>query len=226
MVLRASASSSPQSAAALAALCESYWYPLYAFARRQGHDSVEAQDLTQSFFARLLEKRDLAGVDRGKGRFRAFLLASLRHFLLNEWDKARAAKRGGGLTKLALDFDAAEGRYRFEPSHERTAEAIFDRAWALTMLDQVRARVRSEYEAEQKQKQLELLQTFLSGDGAVASYREVGQRLGMTEAAVKVAVHRLRRRFRELLREEISHTVASEQDIDDEIRDLFDALRT
>jgi len=225
VVLQAGASSSPQSAAALESLCESYWYPLYAFVRRQGHGSADAQDLTQSFFARLLEKRDLAAVDRSKGRFRAFLLASLRHFLMNEWDKERAAKRGGGRTKLHLDYQAAEDRYRLEPSHARTAEAIFDREWALTLLDQVRERVRAEYAAEQKQPQLELLQRFLNGEPASTPYREAGERLGMTENAVKVAVHRLRRRFRELLRQEISHTVASEQEIDDEIRALFIALR-
>ena len=225
LVLDAGRDSSPTSEQALAALCETYWYPLYAFVRRQGYESSDAQDLTQGFFARLLEKRDLASVNRDKGRFRSFLLASLKHFVINEWDKARAVKRGGGQPQLSLEFDAAESRYSIEPRHGQTAEAIFDREWALTLLEQVRARLAAEHTSDERRPQYEQLHVYLTGETAVSAYREVGERLGLTEGAVKVAVHRLRVRFRELLREQISHTVATEAEIDDEIRALFSALK-
>lgn len=217
--------SSAQARQALATLCESYWYPLYAFVRRQGYQPADAQDLTQGFFARLIEKQDLGAVDQTKGRFRAFLLASLKHFLMNEWDKARAQKRGGGHTCLTLDFDVAETKYRREPYHGETAEAIFDREWALTLLDQARSQLAAEHRTERQRQQFELLQLFLSGEPRALSYAEAGERIGMTEGAVKVAVHRLRGRFRDLLRAHIRQTVDQDHDIDDEIRDLFEVLR-
>lgn len=224
MVVDAGRESSPTSKQALAQLCESYWYPLYAFVRRQGYSSADAQDLTQGFFARLLDKRDLAQVDREKGRFRSFLLASLKHFLINEWDKGQAAKRGGGRTRLSLQFDEAECRYAVEPSHNRTAEAIFDREWAMIILDGVRSRLSAEHTGD-RCRQYERLQEYLTGEPSSTSYREAGEELGMTAGAVKVAVHRLRRRFRELLREMIAQTVATQAEIDDEIGALFEALR-
>lgn len=225
LVLNAGRDSSPLRDASLATLCEVYWYPLYAFVRRQGYDSSDAQDLTQGFFAKLLERGDLVGIDKSKGRFRSFLLAAMKHFLINEWDKQRAAKRGGGQAKLSLDFERAESRYSLEPSHTRTAEADFDREWALTMLDQVRSQLAQEHSTGDQHAQYEELQVYLTGERADSSYRDAGERLGMSEGAVKVAVHRLRRRFRELLREQIGQTVAEETEIDQEIADLFNALR-
>lgn len=222
MVLQAGRECSPE---AWSALCETYWYPLYAFVRRQGHSVADAQDLTQGFFLRLIERRDLDAVDRSKGRFRSFLLVAMKHFLINEWDKQRAEKRGGTRTKLSLDFDAAESRYSLEPSHERTADAIFDREWALMLLEHVGSQLACDYESAGKRELFDQLQVFLTADGQGPSYREAGDRLGMTEGAVKVAVHRLRARFRDLLRGEIGRTVAAESEIDDEIRALFDALR-
>lgn len=225
MVLDAGRASSPTAEQALATLCETYWYPLYAFVRRQGYESANAQDLTQGFFLRLLEKRDFADVNREKGRFRSFLLASLKHYLINEWDKARAVKRGGGRPQLSLEFESAESRYSLQPAHGQTAEVIFDREWALTMLDCVRSRLASEHADDDRRDQYEQLHIYLTGEATSLSYREAGERLSMTEGAVKVAVHRLRRRFRELLREQIAQTVATEAEIDDEIGALFQALR-
>src|SRR5271155_2907054 len=152
LVLAAGQRSSPQSSAALATLCENYWYPLYAYVRRRGHDSDEAQDLTQAFFTRLLEKNDLAAADPERGRFRSFLLASLKHFLANEWDRARAEKRGGGRSVLSIDFGTAEERYRAEPSHELTPEKIFERRWALTVLDHALKRLRTEFAGGGREK--------------------------------------------------------------------------
>jgi len=190
VVLQAGRQSSPTSERALATLCELYWYPLYAFVRRQGYPAADAQDLTQGFFLRLLQKRDFANVDREKGRFRSFLLASLKHYLFNEWDKVRAAKRGGGRLVLSLEFDDAESRFSLEPQHDRTAEVIYDREWALTMLDQVRSQLAEEH-TEDRRSQYEVLERYLTGESASLSYREAGEQLGMSEGAIKVAVHPL-----------------------------------
>src|SRR5271155_692938 len=164
LVLAAGQRSSPQSSAALATLCENYWYPLYAYVRRRGHDSDEAQDLTQAFFARLLEKNDLAAADPERGRFRSFLLASLKHFLANEWDRQRAQKRGGGRPPFSIDFGAAEDRYRGEPSHELTAEKIFERRWAMVLLANVQARLEQEYVEAGKPTAFNRLKIFLTGE--------------------------------------------------------------
>ncbi len=207
---------------ALARLCTTYWYPLYAFVRRQGHGPHDAQDLTQEFFARLLEKGWLDGVDRERGRFRSFLLASMKHFLANEWDRAHALKRGGGTTLLRLDDETAEARYRKEPADHTTAEQLFDRRWALTILEQVLARLRSEMEASGKLPQFEALKFSLMGEKT--AYAEVARQLRMREGAVKVAVHRLRERYRALIRAEIAETVASTTEVEDELRHLFAAL--
>jgi RNA polymerase sigma factor (sigma-70 family) len=226
LVLAAGRPNSPQASAALATLCETYWYPLYAYIRRRGHDADDAQDLTQAFFTRLLEKNDLATADSERGKFRSFLLTSLKHFLSNEWDRGHAQKRGGGRTPVSIDFVAAEGRYNLEPSHELTAEKIFDRRWALTLLDQVLARLREESVQGGKSQIFELLKVFLTGENAPVSIRELADKLAMTEGALKVAVHRLRRRYRELLRTEIGETVADPDEIEQEIRDLFAAIRS
>ena len=224
VVLEAGRSDSPQAAAALETLCRAYWYPLYSFVRRQVRDPQTAQDLTQEFFARLLAKDSLAGVDRRKGRFRSFLLAALKHFLADEWDRWRRLKRGGGQPLLSLDETTAEGRYRLEPAHDLTPERQYDRRYALTVLDRVLARLEEEFAAAGKRPLFEALQGSLVGDENVAPYTETGKRLHMSEAAVKVAAHRLRQRYRELLRAEIADTVASPAEIEDELRQLLAAL--
>src|SRR5271155_4363205 len=224
LVLAAGQRSSPQSSAALATLCENYWYPLYAYVRRRGHDSDEAQDLTQAFFARLLEKNDLAAADPERGRFRSFLLTSLKHFLSNEWDRARAEKRGGGRSLLSIDFGTAEERYRAEPAHDLTPEKIFERRWALVLLENVLARLHDESAQAGKADSFDRLKGFLTGEQTAVTYGQLAAELNMSEGALKVAVHRLRRRYRELLRAEIEETVADPEEIDQEIRDLFSAL--
>ena len=224
VVLAAGQRVTPQSAEALEKLCRTYWYPLYAYIRRQGYDAHDAQDLTQAFFARFLEKNYLGDVDRAKGKFRSFLLASLKHFLANEWDKARAKKRGGAQTFIPLDNGSAETRYGLEPAHDETADKIYERRWALTLLDQVLARLQGEYVAAGKTRSFDELKVFLTGEKSSAPYSEVAAKLKLTEGAVKVAVHRLRHRYRELLRAEIAQTVGSPDEIDAELRHLFAAL--
>jgi RNA polymerase sigma-70 factor (ECF subfamily) len=212
----------PESRTALAALCDVYWYPLYAYIRRRGHDADRAQDLTQELFARLLEKDGLASVDEGRGRFRSFLLAACRHFLSNQRDHDRAGKRGGGRPPLSLDGLDAEGRYRREPAHQETPERLFERRWALSLLDRVLSRLREEHVASGKERLFEHLKGQLTGDGV--PHAQTAAELGMTEGAVKVAVHRLRGRYREILRDEIAQTLDDPADVEDEVRALFAAL--
>jgi RNA polymerase sigma-70 factor (ECF subfamily) len=209
---------------ALEKLCRAYWFPIYAFVRRCGHSPHDAQDLTQEFFARLLGKNYLAGVDRARGRFRSFLLGAVKHFLANEWDKARAQKRGGGKSPVPIDFSSAETSFGVEPADQWTAEKIFDRRWALALLEQVLRRLREEHVRDGKEKLFEQLKPTLTEASRSISYAEIATRLGSSEGAVKVAVHRLRQRYRELLRAEIAETVASAADVEDEIRNLFAAL--
>jgi len=204
-------------------LCAAYWYPLYAFVRGQGNTAHDAQDLTQEFFARFLEKRYLDQVDRSKGRFRSFLLVSLKHFLSNERDKAHAQKRGGGFVFVPLDPQDAETRYGLEPSHDETADKIFERRWALALLDQVLARLRDEYSSAGKAAIFDQLKGTLTGEES-ASYAEVAPALGMTEGAVKVAAHRMRQRYREILRAEVANTVARPDQVGEELRHLMAAL--
>ncbi len=215
---------SPQAQEALGTLCRCYWYPLYAFIRRHGSGPDEAQDLTQEYFALLLEKDFLEAVNPAKGRFRSFLWASCKHFLANERDRQRAQKRGGACTMLSIDLHQAEERYRLEPADHLTPDKLFERRWALTLLEQVLSRLREECAAANKTSLFEALKGFLAGRKAEASYNEAGACLGMTEGAVKVAVHRLRKRYRELLQEEIMRTVANPEEIEEEIRHLFAAL--
>jgi len=206
-------------------LCQTYWYPLYAFVRRQGYDAEEAKDLTQEFFLRFLRGNYLKKVKPSLGRFRSYLLAAIKHFLANEWDRASAKKRGGGQVPLSLDFQDAEGRYRSEPSHQLTPEKIFQKRWALTLLESVLKRLREEYAQSGKERLFDCLKQYLIAENGRVSYREVAQRLNMSEAAVKVAVPRLRKRYRRLLRLEIAQTVADPSEIEDEIKELFAALQ-
>jgi RNA polymerase sigma-70 factor (ECF subfamily) len=210
---------------ALAALCQAYWYPLYAFARRRGISAADAEDLTQAFFAEVLEKDFLHGVHRDRGRFRSFLMAAFRHFLSNQVDRQRAWKRGGRHTRVS--FDAAEAESRFQQGRSRapSPEAEFEKQWALTLLEKVRAALADEAQREGKSEQYARLSVLLAGSRQRESYASAGRALGMTEAAVKVAVHRLRSRFRKRLRDEIAQTVAGPEDVDDEVRTLFEALR-
>ncbi len=205
----------------LSKLCGTYWHPLYAFVRRQGAGEHDAQDLTQEFFARLLEKGWLGGVDRERGRFRSWLLASMKHFLANEWDRSRTLKRGGGAALFSFDELDAESRLAHEPATD-SAETIYDRRWAMTLLDQVMARLRAEMAGAGKLAHFEALKFCLTGEKS--AYGEVGARLAMSEGAVKVAVHRMRERYRALLRAEIAETVAGPEEIEDELRALMAAL--
>jgi DNA-directed RNA polymerase specialized sigma24 family protein len=225
LVLAAAARDSSGARRALATLCETYWYPLYAYVRRQGYAAPDAQDLTQAFFARLLEKHDVEDARRDRGRFRSFLLASLRHFLLNEAQSRRTLKRGGGQVPLSLDLETAEGRYLREPIDTCTPDTIFDRRWALTVLDRVLLRLRRQAIDAGKTAELDALKACLTGGIPHGSYRALGRELGLTEGAVKVAVHRMKRRFQQLLREEIAQTVLTSDAIDEEIQYLFSALK-
>jgi len=224
VVMAAGAPTSPRSSEALSHLCQAYWYPLYAYVRRQGHSAHDAQDLTQEFFTRLLQKNYLAAVDRDKGRFRSFLLASLKHFLANEWDKARALKRGGGQEIIHLDAHDAETRYSLEPREVASADKIYERRWAMMLLDRVLNRLREEQVTAGKGTQFDVLKTCLLGDRSSVPYADLSAQLGMTEGNLKVTVHRLRQRYRELLRAEIAETVASPAEVDEELRQLFAAL--
>ena len=192
--------------------------------RRLGHSPHDAQDLTQEFFARLLGKNFLAGVDESRGRFRSFLLASLKHFLVNEWRRARAQKRGGGQIPISIDATLAETSCRFEPADPATPEKVFERRWALTLLERVLRQLRGEFVRDGKEKLFEQLKPTLTEASRMVAYAEIARRLGTTEGAVKVAVHRLRQRYRELLHQEIAETVAGPDEVEDELRNLFAAL--
>ncbi|MFY9551391.1 MAG: sigma-70 family RNA polymerase sigma factor [Thermoanaerobaculia bacterium] len=225
LVLAARSGESVESRNALEALCAAYWYPLYAFVRRQGYGAEAASDLTQGYFARLLERRDLKQVDPSLGRFRSFLLASVKHFLSNELDRERAKKRSPDRPLLSLDAEGAEDRYRVEPTDELTPETLFERKWAATVLERTLTRLGQEWTGGERWKRFEKLRGHLSGDVPASSYRELGVSLDMTEDAVKVTVHRLRRRFGDLLRQEIADTVREPGDVDDEIRYLLGVLK-
>jgi DNA-directed RNA polymerase specialized sigma24 family protein len=224
LVLAAGQRSHSRSAEALATLCETYWYPVYAFIRRQGYDVDAARDLTQEFFTRVLEKNYFRDADPTRGRFRAFLLAANRHFLSNERDRARALKRGGAMPLVSLDVETAEGTYQLEGQDDLTPEKLFDARWATVLLDRALTRLRREYAGSKRGALFDQLKGFLTGDSADVPYAQAARGLEMTESAVKVAVHRLRRRFRAALVEEISHTVADPADIDAEIRHLLQAV--
>jgi len=224
VVLAAGHPSSPDSSRALATLCQSYWYPLYVYVRRKVRNTDEAQDLTQEFFATLLEKEYLAVARPQRGRFRSFLLTAFKNFLANEWDKRKAQKRGGSHSPIPLDFTVGEDRYLREPADELTPERIYERQWALTLLDRVLGRLRDEFVQAGKEEHFDRLKLFLTGQKAAVSYTDVARDLGTSEGAAKVAVHRMRRRYRELLRAEIAETVSGPGEVEDEIRSLFNTL--
>ena len=211
--------------AALEELCEAYWLPVYGFMRRQTNDVHEAQDLTQGFFASLLARDALAGLHPDRGRFRSFLLAAARHFVCNEWDRQTTVIRGGNVVLQSLDYEFGERELSRELSREQSAEAIFERRWAVAMLDRVLNRLRIEFELAGKNNLFECLSPFLSGDQNGEGYRSVCESLHMSPEATRVAAHRMRKRYRQILREEIAHTTATPHEVDDEIRHLFAALR-
>ena len=225
LIAAASADPSPGARAALATLCEVYWYPVYAFVRRRGYNADDSGDLTQEFFATLIEKDYLHAADSERGRFRSFLLTAVKRFLSRQRERATAKKRGGGRKHLPLDLESGEARYSLEPHHELTPERIFERRWALTLLDRVLALLQDEYQARGKQGLLEKLRPCLTSPADEPQYAGVAAELGMTEGAVKVAVHRMRQRYRELLRQEIAGTVADPADAEDELRHLLSAVR-
>ncbi|MHC1769441.1 MAG: RNA polymerase sigma factor [Verrucomicrobiia bacterium] len=222
-VLNARDRNSAQAEQALLELCQTYWYPLYAYIRRRGYSPADAEDLTQGFFERLLSKDYLGDLTPGTGRFRSFLLTALKHFLANEWDRSQTLKRGGGLVFVSLDAEP-EQRYRLEPVENDTPESLFEQRWALTVLGRVLARLREEFVAAEKAELFEQLKIFLSTDEPGCSYAEVAARSGLKEGNVKVAVHRLRRRYGELLRAEIAETVKDPAEIADEVRHLVAAM--
>lgn len=224
LVLRGGTRGSKEGDDALAKLCEDYWYPLYAFVRRRVHDVHEAQDLTQGFFARLLEKNALAHAAPERGRFRSFLLAAMQNYLANEWDRGQSQKRGGGRQRFSLDLELGESRLSLEPCHDLTAERIFERQWTLTLLDLVVQRLQSEFAAAGKLRQFELLKGTLTGEGNSIAYPTVAATLGLSEEATRQVAHRLRKRYRELLRVEVSQTVSDPEEVEEEIRRLFETL--
>ena len=225
VVLAAGGTDPQQQLAALEQLCRTYWYPLYAYVRRRGNAPEDAQDLTQEFFARLLEKQWLEGVEKNGSRFRSFLLNALNGFLANQYDRASAAKRGGGRQALSLDAEQAEHRYSLEPATNETPEKVFDRRWALTVLDRGLGRLKDETTASGKARQFELLNRFLSHEPDAGEYAATAAELGVTAGGVGVSVHRLRQRYRELVRAEIAETVADPAQVDAEMEELFAALR-
>ncbi len=224
IVLSASQPESTRYQQALETLCRTYWFPLYAYLRRHGFDAQKAEDYIQAFFASLLEKRGLRLADPERGRFRSFLLTALKHFMANEHARAGAQKRGGGRKILSLDIENAENRYICEPRDELSPEKLFERSWALAILDRTMARLQAEAANAKKQNLFDCLKVYLTAEKNAVPYNKVAARLKMTEGAVKVAVHRLRRRYRDLLRDEIAQTVTTEEQINQEIRDLFAAL--
>ncbi len=223
-VLAAGGQSNPDATVALEALCRTYWYPLYAYLRRQSYGVHDAQDLTQSFFVHLLAGERLQTVHPAKGKFRSFLLASLKNFLNNEHDRRQALKRGGQITFVSVDEALGEEQFQREPAHTETPDKAFEQSWAVTLLGSVLAQLRSEYVRESKAEVFEALQVYLAGDGGGAPYVATGQRLGLGESGVKMAVLRLRRRFGELLRTTIAHTVTRPEEVEEEIRHLFAAV--
>jgi RNA polymerase sigma-70 factor (ECF subfamily) len=224
VVLAAGHGDTTRAGDALACLCKTYWYPLYAYARRRGCSPPDAQDLTQEFFARLLEGNWVVEADRQRGRFRSFLLSAMKHFMANEWNRALAQKRGGGNPLFSLDDDSAEHRYRLEPAEKATPESLFERGWALALLEGVLARLEEEHRREGKQAWMEAMRPALTTDRGALDYAGMAHKLDITETAARVAVHRLRQRYRQLIRAEVASTVASPEEVEAEMHHLFQVL--
>jgi len=223
-VLEAGRADPTQTSAALADLCQAYWPPLYAYIRRSGYSKEDAQDLTQEFFARLLEKQWLAQADQARGKFRSFLLSSMNHFLANEWRRSQTLKRGGGKPIASLD-DSAEVFYEAEWASAVTQEKVYEKRWALGLFDRALGRLQASYATDGKAAVYNSLKDFLSSDVGEGDYARIGAELGVTKGAVAAAVHRLRQRYRQFVREEIAQTVANPADVDDEMRSLLAALQ-
>jgi len=221
VIARAGRSDSPQAQAALSELCQAYWYPLYAYIRHQGYSPEDAQDLTQDFFARLLAKKVHAAARPERGKFRSFLLMTLKRFLANQTRRARAQKRGSGHHPVSIDSSLAESRYGTQPAHHLSADVLFERQWAGTLLDQVLARPEGEYAAAGRRRMFEALRDCLTRESTALSYADIAVQSGLTEAAVKVAAHRFRARYREMLRQEVAKTVSQPEEVEEEIRHLF-----
>jgi RNA polymerase sigma-70 factor (ECF subfamily) len=223
-VLEAGGPASPQAREALADLCTSYWFPVYAFIRHRGHEPHQAQDLTQEFFVHLLDKGGLAAADPCRGRFRAYLRTACTHFLADQRDRERAQKRGGGRAVLSIDARDAEGRYLREPAHDLTPERLFERTWALTLLDRVLERLGGEYERAGRAAQFDQLKFILTAGPQSVPYATLAARLGTSEGTVQGAVHRIRKRYRAILLEEIAATLDDPKGVEDEVRTLFEVL--
>ena len=222
--MAAGRSSAPRQKQAIETLCQSYWFPLYAYLRRRGCESHEAEDLTQAFFARIFEKKDLQTADPKCGKFRSFLLVRLKGFLSDERDRARAKKRGGGRKVLSLSIENAEGQYSLEPATQLSPEMLFEKTWALTLLERTMDRLEAEMTKKDRKKLFDHLKVYLTTDKDAIPYQDMATELSMTEGSVRVAVHRLRRQYRRLLRDEIAQTVGDEDQIDEEMGSLFAAL--
>jgi len=227
VVLKVQQADSPAAAAALESLCRAYWYPLYAFARRQGHTPEDASDLTQEFFAQLLARGGLSSASPARGRFRNFLLGSFRNLMANEWKRANRQKRGGQAEVFSLDELQAEERYQLEPRDDCTPEKLYDRRWAETLLARVLERLQAECDGggPERARRFEIVKVFLLEEKGALSLADAAAQLGLSVIATKGVVHRLRQRYREIFREEIAHTVARPEEVEDEIRYLFEALR-
>ena len=226
VVLQAGKTDSPEAREALNRLCTAYWYPLYFYVRRGGHQPEDAQDLVQDFFARFLERKYFQLADRSRGRFRTFLLTALQRFLVNDWKQANRQKRGGGLRPISINVQDTENRFLAEPADPRSPDKAFERHWAMTLLGRVLDQLQAEFSAHERHQVFDELKSFLTGEMSDSSYAEIGARLGLSEGNLKVTVHRLRRRYRDLLRKEISQTVDHPDLIDEEIRELKAALST
>ncbi|TWT42794.1 hypothetical protein KOR42_46490 [Thalassoglobus neptunius] len=223
-VINAGRNSSPESRQALESLCRVYWFPLYAYARRRVPTVDEAQDVTQAFFADFLEKNSVASARPERGKFRAFLLASFKNFLSKYWEKKRTLKRGGGQTVLSLNFELADSQLRIEPTGGLTPDQLYDQQWVIALLGQILNRLKDEAEQNGKSDQFRELKGFIVGDHQESTYAQVAERLDMTEAAAKKSASRMRKRYRELLREEIARTVLGPEEVEDEIHNLFAVL--
>jgi RNA polymerase sigma-70 factor (ECF subfamily) len=226
LILQAGREEGPAADAALAQLCQAYWYPLYAFVRRCGHQAEEARDLTQDFFAHLLENRRFAIADQERGRFRSFLLKSLQRFMGDAADRNAAAKRGGGVATVSLDLESAESKLAHDVGHNENPERLFEREWAMTLITRVAADLRGAFDREGRADQFDSLRQFLPGSVEESSYAEAATRIGTSESALKVAVHRLRRRYRDLFHAEIARLVADPGDCQAEIQYVLNALRS